>query len=171
MAQISGLCSRCGAPARTDTLIPKERGDPKIRPLLLRACPQQEDQHDDGSHCTGNGVGRSACFTLPVPTLVSLPAHQFTLASLAASDHALRLRSDPAPSIVHSNRRSSFVGLHRDAQPCLSPGPAAFAEGCCMLVRPLGPIAPNKKSPTQLMRGRGLWLHIHGAHELRQASA
>jgi hypothetical protein len=26
-------------------------------------------------------------------------------------------------------------GLHRDAQPCLSPGPAAFAEGCCMLVR------------------------------------
>ena len=62
-------------------------------------------------------------------------AHQFTLVSLSASDHALRLRSDPAPSLVDSNRRSSFVGLHRDAQPYLSPGPATVAEGCCMLVR------------------------------------
>ena len=50
-------------------------------------------------------------------------------------------------------------GLHRDAQPCLSPGPAAFAEGCCMLV-PLGAaphFAPWMHRILHRFFGRPLW--------------
>jgi hypothetical protein len=43
--------------------------------------------------------------------------------------------------------------------------PAARSSGVLLASRPRS--AQQRKSPTPLMRSRGLWLHIHGAQELR----
>ena len=78
-------------------------------PSCSGTCPQQDDQHDDGSHGADYGVRDSAGVVRWVPARVSSAAHQFSLASFSASFHARRFSSAPAPSIMEPNLRSSLV--------------------------------------------------------------